>query len=60
MFFRRTREERAKLKQERRELEKLKKEIQDLQSTTQKGPSVSKPVNVKANTSSRSMLSFRV
>lgn len=50
MFFRRTREERAKLKQERRELEKLKKEIQDLQSTTQKGPSVSEPVNVKANT----------
>ena len=52
MFFRRAREERAKLKEEKRELKELKKEIQNLQNAPQKeGPaSASNPENVKADT----------
>ena len=52
MFFRRAREERAKLKKEKRELEELKKEIQNLQNAPQKEApaSASKPENVKAHT----------
>ena len=52
MFFRRAREERAKLKQEKRELEELKKKIQNLQNTPQKEApaSASQPENVKAHT----------
>ena len=66
MFFRRTREEYAKLKKERaeikeekRELEELKKEIEDLQNGSQAGQTitasqggqvVSKPGNVKSDT----------
>ena len=47
MFFRRAREERAKLKKEKRELEELKKEIQTLQNNPQKEGPTSKPENVK-------------
>ena len=43
MFFRRAREERAKLKEEKRELEELKKEIQTLQNSPQKEAPASKP-----------------
>ena len=52
MFFRRAREERAKLKEEKRELEELKKEIQNLQNAPQNEAPASapKPENVKAHT----------
>jgi hypothetical protein len=52
MFFRRAREERAKLKEEKRELEELKKEIQNLQNVPEKEApaSTSNPENVKADT----------
>ena len=50
MFFRRTREERAKLKEEKRELEELKKEIENLQNGSQAGQVVSKPGKVKSDT----------
>jgi len=58
MFFRRAREERAKLKEEKRELEELKKEIQNLQNAPQKeAPAsvsqpkpASQPENAKAHT----------
>ena len=49
MFFRRAREERAKLKEEKRELEELKKEIQTLQNNPQKEAPASKPENVKGS-----------
>ena len=50
MFFRRTREERAKLKEEKRELEELKEEIQNLQNAPQNEVPASKPENVKPDT----------
>ena len=52
MFFRRAREERAKLKKEKRELEELKKEIQNLQNAPQNEAPASapNPENVKAHT----------
>lgn len=52
MFFRRAREERAKLKEEKRELEELKEEIQNLQNAPQNGVPASepaKPESVKAD-----------
>lgn len=52
MFFRRAREERAKLKEEKRELEELKEEIQNLQNAPQnEGPASepAKPESVKAD-----------
>ncbi len=49
MFFRRAREERAKLKEEKRELEELKEEIQNLQNAPQNEVSASKPGSVKAD-----------
>ena len=49
MFFRRAREERAKLKEEKRELEELKEEIQNLQNAPQNEVPASKPESVKAD-----------
>lgn len=57
MFFRRTREERAKLKAEKDQLETLKKEIQDLQNVPQEGRSTSKSENVKADSQPQKHLS---
>lgn len=49
MFFRRAREERAKLKEEKRELEELKEEIQNLQNAPQNEAPASKSESVKAD-----------
>ena len=49
MFFRRAREERAKLKEEKRELEELKEEIQNLQNASQNEVPASKLESVKAD-----------